>query len=228
MGYRKESIRERIEKRVKEQEKFPVKKKFPFPKRPDAKRTLIDTDKEKFQENGALKHWADIQNLKIAAASYAEGGSVEELKQKISERNATAKAARSAIVDLEHEMKAKAEILKYVKQYMANRKFQRGYEKAKDQDMYFQNHETQIILFGGAENMLKRYGIKIASLDVEKMQAEYDAMAVQKAKLKKTYQTAEKEAVEADKQLKNIRQYLGFERDTQEKEKTNKKHDISL
>ena len=146
------------------QEKFPVKRKFPFPKRLDAKRTLIDTDKEKFQENGALKHWADIQNLKIAAASYAEGGSVEELKQKISERNAEAKASRSAVVDLEHEMKAKAEILKYAKQYMANRKYQRGYERAKDQDAYFRSHETQIILFGGAENMLKRYGIKTVSL----------------------------------------------------------------
>ena len=47
--------------------------------------------------------------------------------------------------------------------------------------------------------MLKRYGIKTSSLDVEKMQAEYDAMTVQKAKLKKTYQTAEKEAMETDK-----------------------------
>ncbi|MEY8434065.1 relaxase/mobilization nuclease domain-containing protein [Lachnospiraceae bacterium 48-42] len=227
-GYTKEAIRERIEKCVMTQENFPVKKEIPFPKRLDAKRTLIDTDQEKFQESGALKHWADIQNLKIAAASYAEGGSLEELEQKIPERNATAKAARSAIVDLEHEMKSKAEILKYAKQYIANRKFQRGYEKAKDQDMYFRNHETQIILFGGAENMLKRYGVKMASLDVEKMQAEYDAMTAQKAKLKKGYQTAEKEAMEADKQLKNIRQYLGLERDTQGKQKTNKKHDISL
>ena len=228
VGYTKEAIRERIKKRVMTQEDFPVKKKVPFPKRPDAKRTLIDTDKEKFQENGALKHWVDIQNLKIAAASYAEGGSVEELKQKISERNATAKEARSAVVDLEHEMKAKAEILKYAKQYMANRKYQRGYERAKDQDAYFRSHETQIILFGGAENMLKRYGIKTASLDVEKMQAEYDAMTVQKAKLKKTYQTAEKEATEADKQLKNIRQYLGTEKDKQEATKQYKKQDMSL
>ena len=228
VGYTKEAIRERIEKRVMAQEKFPVKRKFPFPKRPDAKRTLIDTDKEKFQENGALKHWADIQNLKIAAASYAEGGSVEELKQKISERNAAAKASRSAVVDLEHEIKAKAEILKYAKQYMANRKYQRGYERAKDQDAYFRSHETQIILFGGAENMLKRYGIKTASLDVEKMQAEYDAMTAQKAKLKKTYQTAEKEAIEADKQLRNIRQYLRIGRDTQEEIKRHKKQDMSL
>ena len=228
VGYTKESIRERIEKHVKAQENSPVKKKFPFPKRPDAKRTLIDTDKEKFQENGVLKHWADIQNLKIAAASYAEGGSAEELEQKISERNAAAKAARSAIVDLEHEMKAKAEILKYAKQYMENRKYQRGYEKTKDQDAYFRSHETQIILFGGAENMLKRYGIKTASLDVEKMRAEYDAMAAQKAKLKKTYQTAEKEAAEADKQLKNIRQYLGIEKENQERTKPDRKQEMSL
>ena len=206
VGYTKEAIRERIEKCVMTQENFPVKKKIPFPKRPDAKRTLIDTDQEKFQESGALKHWADIQNLKIAAA----------------------KAARSAIVDLEHEMKSKAEILKYAKQYMANRKFQRGYEKAKDQDEYFRSHETQIILCGGAENMLKRYGIKTASLDVENMQAEYDTMTAQKAKLRKIYQTAEKEAEEADKQLKNIRQYLGIGKDKQEATKQHKKQDMSL
>ena len=137
---------------------------------------MIDTDKEKFQESPGLKHWADIQNLKIAAASYAEGGSIEELEQEITEKKVIAKTSRSVIADLEHKMKAKAEILKYTKQYVANRKYQRGYEKAKDQDAYFRNHETQIILFGGAENMLKRYGIRISSLDVEKMQTEYDAM----------------------------------------------------
>ena len=150
------------------------------------------------------------------------------LKQKISERSATAKVARSEIVELEHEMKAKAEILKYAKQYVANRKYQRGYEKAKDQDAYFRSRETQTILFGGAENLLKRYGIKTDSLDVEKMQVEYDAMAVQKVKLKKTYQTAEKEAMEADKQLKNIRQYLGIERDKKESTKQRKQQDVTL
>ena len=227
-GYTKEAIRERIEKRAKVQDYSTVRKRVPFPKRPDAKRTLIDTDREKFQESGALKHWADIQNLKIAAASYAEGGSIEELERKIAEGNAAAKTARNEMVELEHEMKNKAEILKYAKQYIANRKYQRGYEKAKDQDAYFQNHETQIILFGGAENMLKRHGIKTTSLDVEKMQAEYDAMAAQKEKLKKTYQTAEKEAVEADKQLKNIRQYLGIEKDGHRETKQHRKQDVSL
>ena len=68
----------------------------------------------------------------------------------------------------------------------------------------------------------------MASLDVEKMQVEYDAMTAQKAKLKKTYQTAEKEAMEADKQLKNIRQYLGIERDKKESTKQRKQQDVTL
>ena len=74
--------------------------------------------------------------------------------------------------------------------------------------------------------MLKRYGIKTASLDVEKMQEEYDTMTAQKAKLRKIYQTAEKEAEEADKQLKNIGQYLGTEKDKQEATKQHKKQDM--
>ena len=60
------------------------------------------------------------------------------------------------------------------------------------------------------------------------MQAEYDAMTAQKAKLKKTYQTAEKEAIEADKQLRNIRQYLGIERENQERKKPDRKQEMSL
>ena len=125
-------------------------------------------------------------------------------------------------------MKANAEILKYAKQYVANRKYQRGYEKAKDPDAYFRSHETRIILFGGAENMLKRYGIKTASLNVEKMKAEYDAMAAQKEKLKKAYQAAEKEVAEAEKQLRNIKQYLGIEKENQKRTKPCRKHEMGI
>ena len=227
-GYTKEDIREKIEKRVKEQPISVVRKRVPLPKQEASKQRLIDTDKEKFRKSPGLKHWADVQNLKIAAASYAVGGSIEELEQKIAEKNITAKAARSEMVELEHEMKAKAEILKYAKQYMANRKYQRGYEQAKDQDAYFRSHETQIILFGGAENMLKRYGIKTATLDVVKMQAEYDAMALRKAQLKKDYQTAKKEVVEAEKQLRNVEQYLGIEKNRHGEIKQHRKQDVSL
>ena len=76
--------------------------------------------------------------------------------------------------------------------------------------------------------MLKRYGIKVTSMDVAKMQAEYDAMVSRKAQLKKTYQTAEKEAAEMEKQLRNVKQYLGIEKDGHGETKQHRKQDVSL
>lgn len=76
--------------------------------------------------------------------------------------------------------------------------------------------------------MLKRYGIKTASLNVEKMKAEYDAMAAQKEKLKKAYQAAEKDVMEAEKQLRNIKQYLGIEKENQKRTKPGRKHEMGI
>lgn len=56
-------------------------------------------------------------NLKIVTASYAAGGSIEELQHIVEEKSAIAKEARREMVDLENELKRKAEILKYAKQW---------------------------------------------------------------------------------------------------------------
>ena len=228
--YTKERIKERIEEKALAKDK----KRMPFPTRKKpivkdySKKNLIDTTEDKIANSPGLKHWADIQNLKIAAASYSQAGSISELEKQIAAKSALAKTARTSLVETEHQLKNLGQILKYAEQYKINRIYHIRYLKSKDKDRYLRQHETELLLHDGAENMLKRYGIKTASLDVEKMQAEYDAMTVQKAKLKKTYQTAEKEAMEADKQLKNIRQYLGIEKDKQEATKQHKKQDMSL
>ncbi len=60
------------------------------------------------------------------------------------------------------------------------------------------------------------------------MEAEDDAKEAHKAKLKNTDRTAEKEEAEADKQLKNIRQYLGIEKDGHGATKQHRKQDVSL
>ena len=189
------------------------RRRVPFPKRPDAQRTLIDTNQEKFQNSAGLQHWAKVHNLKIVAASYAAGGSIEELQHIVEEKSAIAKEARRGMVDLEHELKQKAEILKYAKQYVENKKYQRGYENAKDQDDYLQKHETQLILFGGAENMLKRCGVKLANLDIKKMQEEYDALNTCREELNGRYKSVEKEVEEARKQLENVMKYMGMEQE---------------
>lgn len=111
--YTKERIRERIE-RKRERKAIIPKKDYPA-------RRLIDTSDEKFQNSPGLQRWAAIENLKIAAQSYNEVGSLAEL---------------------EHRIKDLAEIIKYAHQYKDNRSYHIGYKKAKNPDTYFRRYES--------------------------------------------------------------------------------------
>lgn len=142
--YTKERIKERIE--------LKWERKVAIPKKDYASRKLVDTSGEKFENSPGLKRWATIENLKIAAASYNEVGSISEL---------------------EHRIKDLAEIIKYAEQYKANRAYHIGYKKPKNPDAYFRRYESQIILYGGAKRMLEQAGINLKSLNVDKLKAEY-------------------------------------------------------
>ena len=209
--YTKEHIRERIENRVLEQ----PAKRTPFPKRrkPVIKdysaRSLIDTSEEKFQNSSGLKHWADIENLKIAAAGYSQAGSIAELEQQIAVKSSAAKTARSSLVETEHQLKDLGEIIKYAEQYKANRIFHVRYQKSKDRDAYLRRHETELLLHDGAENMLRRMGIDLKNLDLDKLRSDYDALYSKKETLQATYKSAEKEIKAFSRKLDNLNQYLG-------------------
>ncbi len=96
--YTKERIRERIEAKSLDQ----PQKRVPFPtrKKPLVKdyssRKLIDTSEEKFEQSPGLKHWATIENLKIAANNYSEAGSIADLEKQLAAKSALAKTSLSA------------------------------------------------------------------------------------------------------------------------------------
>ena len=140
--YTKERIRERIERKR--------ERKAVIPKKDYSARRLIDTSDEKFQNSPGLQRWAAIENLKIAAQSYNEVGSLAELEHKIAVKTEAGKSAKQSVVELEHRIKDLAEIIKYTQQYKANRSYHIGYKKAKNPDAYFRKYESQIILYGGA------------------------------------------------------------------------------
>ena len=82
------------------------------------------------------------------------------------------------------------------------------YKKSKDKDAYLRRHETELLLHDGAENMLKRFGIDLRTLDVEKLRGEYNALYSKKETLQKTYKSAEREAADLKRKLDNLNQYL--------------------
>lgn len=199
--YTRERIRERIE--------LKRERKATIPKKDYASRKLIDTSDEKFQNSPSLKRWASIENLKIAAQSYAEAESISKLEHEISVKTEAGKSAKQSVVELEHHIKDLAEIIKYAEQYRTNRSYHIGYKKAKNPDAYFRRYESQIILYGGARRMLEQAGINLKSLNLDKLKSEYQELIKQKNELTSTYKTYEKEVRELRLKLENLNQYLG-------------------
>lgn len=74
--------------RIAEKELAKDKKRAPFPIR---KKTLVRDHSKK--------------NLKIAAASYSQAGSIAELEKQIAAKSALAKTARESLVETEHQLK---------------------------------------------------------------------------------------------------------------------------
>ncbi len=209
-----EYTKERIKERTAEKALVKGKKRAPFPTRKKplvrdySKRSLIDTTEDKFADSPGLKHWADIQNLKIATASYSQAGSIAELERQITAKSTLAKAARESLVETERQLKDLGQILKYAQQYKDNHIYHVRYKKSKDKDAYLRRHETELILHDGAENMLKRFGIDLKNLDVEKLCSDYNALYFKKQTLQKTYKSAEKETTDLNRKLSNLNQYL--------------------
>ncbi len=225
-GYTKEEIKERIEnpeKWISQEQPQPEKKaesqerqkpRIKIPKkdiitRTGASRTLIDTSSEKFQNSPGLQHWASVKNLKTVAASYAAAENLSDLHKQIDEKAAEAKSARTELVELEHKMKDVAELLHYAEQYRDNRPYQLKYKKSKDPDRYLRMHETQLILYDGAERMLHQMGLDPKSINAEEIRADYESIQIKKVELEKKYKAAEKTVKTLEQKLTNVEQYLG-------------------
>ena len=109
-------------------------------------------------------------------------------------------------------MKKVSELLLYAEQYRDNKTFQEKYKKSKDPDRYLRMHETQLILYDGAERMLCKMGFDPKSVDVAEIRADYESMQSRKSVLERTYKTAEKEAKTLQQKYSNVEQYLGTNR----------------
>ena len=198
--YTKERIKERIERKR--------ERKAVIPKRDYSARRLIDTSDEKFQNSSGLQRWAAIENLKIAAQSYNEVGSLSELEHKIAVKTEAGKSAKQSVVELEHRIKDLAEIIKYIST-KTTAPIISATKKTKNPDTYFRRYESQIILYGGARRMLEQAGINLKGLNVDKLKAEYQELMKQKSELTSTYKDCEKEVRELKRKQENLNQYLG-------------------
>jgi hypothetical protein len=212
--YTREKINARIEQPVSERSgaisRTPPQNRT-FRPRDYSKRNLIDTSSDKYTESAGLKRWAEIENLKTAASTYAQVQSISALKEQISEKRTASQNARSELVSLEHKMKPHAELLKYAEQYAENKPYHFRYRKSKNPDAYLRSHESQLILYDGAKNVLRKSGINLKSLDVDKMRSEYRRMSDTRKELRNSQKALDREVADLEKKLQTLNAYLGQE-----------------
>ena len=198
--YTKEKISERIGSKTKHH--------IPFPRNTPQK-SLIDTSQEKFIENKGLKKWADLQNLKLVAKNYADIQEMRSLSDNLSEKKQAAKTARNTVVDMEHSMKDLSELIRYGTQYTENRPYQLRYSKSKNPEQYLQRHESQLLLYSGAEAILLRHKITPAKVNLSKLREDYNQLSAQRNEVTKSYKIKEKEIREIEQKLQNLKEYIG-------------------
>ncbi len=71
-------------------------------------------------------------------------------------------------------------------------------------------HETLLILYDGAERMLRQMGLDPKSVNPAEIRADYEAMQSRKSILEKTYKKHEKEAITLQQECSNVEQFVGL------------------
>ena len=219
--------RDEIFRRINEKKKSRIKTVHPHQqdilKRTATRKTLIDTSADKFQKSPGLKYWADIQNLKTAAASYAEAGNLTELKEKIDRKYRETSDIRSELNTVGRELRELKEIQHYLLQYKETAPYRQKYNNSNDKEAYAMKHDEQLTLFEGARNKLKQLGIKPNISELRQVNSDVEELEKREAELEKKYESAKKEMKDLEQKYRNIIDYFGIEK---ERDPHIKKQDI--
>ncbi len=194
-------------------------------KRTAVRKSLIDTSKENFRNSPGLKHWADIQNLKTAAAAYAEAGNLTELRKKIEDKNTELSDVRSELSSIGKSLKELKEIQYYLLQYKENAPYKQQYNKTGNKEAYFMKHDEQLTLYDGAKSKLQEYGIKPHISELKQVNSDVAELEKREADLEKKFECAKKESRDLEQKYRNITEYLGLDKDERESELTGEKRD---
>lgn len=213
-GHTKEEIMERIERQIASREAWKEKQKT----LPLYTQKLVDTSTEKYQENEAFKHWADLRNLQIAASSYANTGSISELNIEIDLLKDKLKQNRSSLVVLDKKKKELAEQIRYLSIYNENKVFFDEYNSAKDPDDYLMRNESRLTLYDGAVSVLEKYNINLDNVSLEQLKKDLDNLEEKRNRIKNENDLLIPKIKELQLQLNNLNDYLQFNKSKEVKD----------
>lgn len=178
-GYSDDIIAKRIENRItREAEREARKQKRASMSKGERLRdstklkihSMIDTSGDKVSnENRKLKEWKDRQNVMLAEKIKATvqekyGIDYARISTKIHSLTAENNADNAAIAKNKEAMKELRIAISNCQTYIDTYKTNERYEKSKDQERYYENHDAALNAFAAADDYLTRKGINKALL----------------------------------------------------------------
>ena len=218
-GYTKEDIREKIKNKTANR----VGDKSV--QSPWAGR-LIDTSNEKYETSPGLKRWADLKNLKLAASTYADAGTVTALTEKIKEKNMIIKETYKSISALDNDIKLITEAIVYAQELSDNKPYHDRYLKDKNPDAWLMkgDNEMHYILYTGAERFLTKNGFDTAGISPSKLKEKLALMKQQRSSLEASLRTTESDVKSLEQERSLLQEYLAkdYSRDVEKPKEKDK------
>ena len=158
--------------------------------RDDRIRLLYDLQ----SKQGGLRHWAKLQNLKLAAKTFAwleEHGidNYADLESKAAVIMEKRDTAHTSIKEIEARTEELSLVMKHAATYRQLKPVYNRYQQSRDKEKFLRGHESEIILFEAAARELKRMGA-VSLPSTESMKTKLAALAGKKETLLAEYRTA--------------------------------------
>lgn len=213
-NFTKESIAEAIEKQSKIRESrstIPVKKMEDLLKKTAPYNSLIDRSSEKFKDSPWLNRWADKKDLQSVAHAFAEAGDTVQLHRKIDNEKKKASELKVSIAETEKKIESFKELSVYVINYRLYKKVAEAYKKVKDKEKFYEEHESQIMIFNAAKSEIMAKGLDPAKITYEQVLEGIEKLTDRKKAAQAEYRTLSKGIREKEQQLQMMEDYIDRE-----------------
>ena len=172
--------------------------------RDDRIRLLYDLQ----SKQGGLRHWAKLQNLKLAAKTFAwleEHGidNYADLENKTAAVMEKRDTAHASIKEIEVRTAELSLVMKHAATYRQLKPVYDRYRQSRDKEKFLRGHESEIILFEAAARELKRLGA-VPLPSTESMKMELATLAGKKETLLADYRATRSQAQEYETIRKNV------------------------
>lgn len=170
---------------------------------------------------GGLRHWAKLQNLKMAAKTFAwleehKISSYAELEGKLAAVSDARDAAHGEIKRIEARMAELSLVMKYAGTYRKLKPIHDQYRRSGDKEKFLRGHESEIILFEASARELKRLGA-VPLPAAESMRNELSKLASRKEQLLAEYRSTRAEAKEYETVRQNVDALLSVPKEEQQR-----------